>query len=90
MEAATIIKYRIVCGNCGEEGVLVEKESYEIPEGGASGDCGEDLTIYFYEFKIESGNFEVIHNDIHQYEHEVVCKKCGSKEINKERLPGSV
>ncbi len=90
MEAATVVKYKIICSNCGQEGILVEKESYEVPESSAGGDCGEDFTTYFYEFKIEAGDFHVIHNDVHQYEHEVVCNRCKSVSIKKERISSSV
>ncbi|WP_068549487.1 hypothetical protein [Thermosulfidibacter takaii] len=78
-------KYRISCPSCGQEGILIEKEKIEVPDVIASGDCSDDMSIYFYEFTVESGDFIVIHKDPNQFEHKTICKKC-KVEVKEERL----
>ena len=86
MDTTTTRRYKITCEGCGQQGVYLEKESYQIPEAASPGDCADDMRIYFYEFVVEEGEFEIIHRDPNQYEHEVVCKKCRSRNIKSERI----
>ncbi len=80
-----ITRYKLVCPKCGQEGVLVEKESYELPDAGATGDCSDDMTVYYYSFEVENGDFSVIHNDPHSFSHRTLCAKC-RVEAKEERL----
>ncbi len=81
----TVKRYRLVCPGCSQEGVLEEVERYEIPDTAAPGDCADDMRIYFYEFRVLEGEFELSHADPNNYEHRVVCKKCG-KQAKEERI----
>ncbi len=80
-----ITRYKLTCPSCHQEGILVEKERTEIPDVIASGDCSDDMTVYYYEFKIESGNFLVIHRDPHQFAHKTICKNCKTEAEEKKR-----
>ncbi len=72
----TTTKYKLKCPKCGQEGILEEIERYEVPEEAAPGDCADDMTIYYYEFKVSSGEFTVFHRDPNQYEHKTICNRC--------------
>ncbi len=74
METRT--RYELICPKCGQKGELLEVERYEIPDAVASGDCSDDLTVYYYTFKVTGGDFTVVHRDPNSFEHTVLCKRC--------------
>jgi len=76
----------ITCRECGQKGELEEKERYEMEFSGIAGDCGDDSRVYFYEFKVQKGDFEVTHKNPHLYDHSIVCGKCGCTRMSKKTL----
>ncbi len=80
-----VTKYRLICPYCNQEGILVEKERREILEHSAPGECSDDMSVYYYQFTVEAGDFKVIHKDPNSFDHSVICNKC-SKEVKEERI----
>jgi len=81
-----ITMVEITCKECSQQGKIQEKEGYEIEFSGIGGDCGDDSRVYFYQFQVLEGEFEVTHKNPHLYEHTITCKRCGNTRMAKKRL----
>jgi len=77
----------ITCRDCGQKRKLIEKEIYDVePADMGVGDCADDSRIYFYSFKVQEDDFEVVHNNPHFYDHTIQCKRCGCNKMSKKDL----
>ena len=72
---------KLTCSNCQQSGLLLLKESIEIPEYSAPGECQDEGVIIFYEYEIIEGDFELRHKNPHSEDIDIICKLCGESKV---------
>lgn len=67
---------KLTCSDCQQSGLVLLKETIEVPEYSAPGECQEEGIIVFYEYELLEGNFKLIHKNPHSEEIEIICNLC--------------